>query len=259
MKNSNFSVYVFVMFFLAMASYGLDEQYCGKVQGFIDAVRSGDKYVVADYISFPLGREYPIPPIRNRDEFVERYEEVFDTDLIQIISNSDAENDWNLVGWRGIMINSGLVWMHEYGNVFVINYQSETEKVLREELINMERNELYPTLRNYLEPVIHFRTKSYMVRIDKIDDSTFRYAAWPSSKTQLDEPDLILSNGTVTYQGSGGNHYYEFTNDIYTYRFEEELLGSAQSMSDKLIVYMDAEEILSEDVIEFLEPLFWND
>lgn len=254
------SVVFFALLCLAVQNgYGLDEQYCEKVQGFIDAVRSGDQLAVADFISFPLGREYPIPPIHNREEFVARYDEVFDEELIEFISNSDTDNDWHLHGWQGIMCNGGLIWMRELGNVFVINYQSEAEKAILEGCIDLERNELHSSLQEYEAAISRWKTQNYMIRIDKLADGAFRYAVWPANAQQTDEPDLILTNGEVFYSGSAGNHHYEFRNDIYTYKCKVSNVGSDESIGVWLVVLMNDEEILREKVTDYLNPDFWTE
>ncbi len=254
------SVMIFALLCIVVQSgYGLDEQYCEKVQGFIDAVACGDKLAVADYISFPLAREYPIPPIHNREEFVTRYDEVFDEELIGFITNSDTDNDWHLHGWQGIMCTGGLIWMRELGNVFVINYQSEAEKAILEGCIDLERNELHSSLQEYEAAISRWKTQNYMIRIDKLADGAFRYAVWSANAQQTDEPDLILTNGEVFYSGSGGNHYYEFRNDIYAYKCEVNAIGSDERIGGWLVVYMYDDEILQERVTDYLTPDFWTE
>lgn len=44
-------------------------------------------------------------------------------------------------------------------------------------------------------------TSRHMIRIDKIDDGTYRYAAWPASADMKDMPELIVYGGTQDDKG----------------------------------------------------------
>ena len=80
------------------------------IDEFLDIVKTGDKAVLSRVIIFPLERPYPIPSI-TRDEFLERYHEVFDEEFVRTIIESD-QFDWDSVGWRGLMLNNGLLWLN---------------------------------------------------------------------------------------------------------------------------------------------------
>ena len=40
-----------------------------------------------------------------------------------------------------------------------------------------------------------YQTDTKLIRIDQLRDDTFRYAAWPKSKSISSEPELILQGG----------------------------------------------------------------
>ena len=75
----------------------------------IEAFKVLDKDRISNLISYPLERGYPIPSIDSKKELLSRFDEVFDYNLIKLISNSDASKDWSQVGWRGIK-GYGIVW-----------------------------------------------------------------------------------------------------------------------------------------------------
>ena len=54
-----------------------DDEFRDAISRFMRTFRYGGREDLANHIQFPLRRGYPIPPIE-RDEFLERYEEVFD-------------------------------------------------------------------------------------------------------------------------------------------------------------------------------------
>ena len=77
---------------------------------------------------------------------------------------------------------------------------------------------LHSNLRKFngLEQIL--KTKDYLVRIDYMDDGTYRYAAWKNKKELKDmsaKPDLIIYKGVYT-DGPNGYGYY-FDNKGYTY------------------------------------------
>src|ERR1043165_2254169 len=98
------------------------------VSDFIECIKYQNKEKLASKINFPLSREYPIPDIKNEQEIIKRYSEVFDDSLSKIIVNSQPSKDWSAVGWRGIMLLYGLVWLDYDGSLIAINYQSKIEE-----------------------------------------------------------------------------------------------------------------------------------
>jgi hypothetical protein len=105
----------------------LEEKYQVLIRPFVEAIRNNDREKITNLIHYPLRRQYPMPHIYNGQEMIERYDQVFDEILINIIMNSSIENDWHDVGWRGIMLNNGLIWIDFDGKLYSINYHSPQE------------------------------------------------------------------------------------------------------------------------------------
>lgn len=105
--------------------------YCRTVNKFISAVKTEDPETVSDYIVFPIRRPAPIPPITNKQQFIERYHEIFDKNLTSIIVNSDAEKDWSQVGYQGIMLDNGKIWLNNSGKLIAVNIKLETDDRLK--------------------------------------------------------------------------------------------------------------------------------
>lgn len=102
---------------------------------------------------------------------------------------------------------------------------------------------LHPNLRKFngLEKI--FKTKDYLIRIDYMDDGTYRYAAWKNKKELKDmsaKPDLIISNGTYT-EGPNGFGYY-FDNKGYTYYVSYDKLTVFHG--DKVILNQEGESLI---------------
>lgn len=69
------------------------------VKYFWDCIKDKDIDKLNSIISYPIQRHYPIPHIRNKQEFKNRYSEIFDHSLTSLIANSNIKEDWSDVGW----------------------------------------------------------------------------------------------------------------------------------------------------------------
>lgn len=229
-------------------------EYEDAVEFFIDAIKTNNIEKLGSIIEFPLKKHYPIPPIKNANEFRTRYVEVFDDNLTSIIINSDVKKDWADVGWRGIMLNRGLLWLGYNGELRTVNYKTEIQKLLQNEWIEYERNLLHKELKDFIRPIITFSTKQFIVRIDQLEDDTFRYASWKANSKLSESPDLIIKNGTLRIEGSAAFHYYEFINGQFKYEVSE--FGYRPNFTQySLEVFYNDESILfqsTEDIVNAL-------
>lgn len=202
---------------------------------------------ISENIAYPLKRTSPIPSVKNATELKERFHEIFDEYLIRIILNSDIDQ-WSKMGWRGIMLDDGILWMDYDGKIKAVNYQSEYEKSLQKELTSKEKSGLYRDLRrDFKGDVYKFKTKNYFIRIDELKNGTYRYACWKKENPESTRPDLVLGNGKIEYSGNGGNHVITFRNNIYEYKVFRNIID-AQGIPDiSLVVKKNGKEILSED------------
>jgi hypothetical protein len=200
-----------------------------SIQKLIELFKKNDIEGISNKITYPLKRDYPIPPIHNKEEFIERFYEVFDQKLIDQIAQSDI-SQWSEVGWRGIMLDNGVVWMSfEPGFISTINYQTKREKNIQEELIKRDKEQLHLTLRKFKCPVYKIQTEKFLIRIDELSENKYRYVSWKAGSNESNQPDLVLKNGLCEMQGSGGNHEFTFVNGIYTYKVRRNILGERVS------------------------------
>jgi len=229
----------------------LEKKYHPLVKKFIDTVKTHDPATIAKLIKYPLARPYPIPSIKNEQELIARFKEVFDKQLLKEIINSAIDRDWSAMGWRGIMLNDGTLWLDYNGTLMAINYQSPVEKQLQAKLIKQQRQKLYPSLRRFKSPCLVAETKQFKIRIDDLGNDNYRYAAWEKSKSQSTRPDLIINQGKLIYDGSGGNYYYNFINGNYRYRVYVNILGTAETPPGELEVYKLNTKILHQKIFIF--------
>jgi hypothetical protein len=227
-------------------SQTLDKKYLPVVTGFIATVKSGSIEKLSNKVSFPLKRAYPIPPIKNKQEFAKRYREVFDDEFTKKIINSKPLTDWSDVGWRGIMLLNGELWLDTDGKLIAVNHQSKPETKEQARLIDAEKNKLHPSILNFKQPVLVFETAQYRIRIDDLGNNNYRYASWPIKSKMSDKPALILTRGKWTPDGSGGNHNYQFKSGDYTYTCFITVMGEANTPPALLTISKAGKEILSQ-------------
>lgn len=201
---------------------------------------------ISDKIAYPLKREYPIPPIQNKAAFKQRFSEVFDKTLIDKIANSKIEQ-WREVGWRGITLDHGVVWMaNSDGIITTVNYQSDFEKQYRAELIAKEKEQLHPSLKTFENPEYRILTENYRIRIDELANDKYRYASWKKNADESSKPDLILSNGELEFQGSGGNHVMTFVSGNYVYKVYRNMIAEKDAPDITLEIEKNGKTILTE-------------
>jgi len=217
------------------------------VKSFIANIKSNNKEGVAAFIRFPLGREYPIPAVKNKADFIKRYDQIFDATLKKKIINLNPAKDWAEMGWRGIMLGQGDIWMDTTGKVITINYQSQVEKDLKNKLIAGEKGKLHPSIATFRAPVYVLETSKFRVRIDDLGNDNYRYASWSIKKPMSQKPDLIITNGKWISDGSGGNSHYEFKKDAYLYECYIIVIGTDDSPPAYLSISQNGKEILNQN------------
>lgn len=244
-------VRLFLIYFmfcaLSMSAQDLKPEYQKFVSKFISEVKSGNKTAVSNRIKFPLKRDYPIPAIKNKTDFVKKYDQIFDPILVEKISKSDPAKDWLEMGWRGIMLNQGDLWIDTDGKIISINYQSEAEKKLKNSLIASQKKNVNSSISDFKQPVVVLETSKFRIRIDDLGNGKYRYASWSIKQKMTDKPDLVIENGVFFADGTGGNHHYEFKKGAFRYECHFIVLGEKNSAPAALIVYQADKKILSQD------------
>lgn len=225
----------------------LDASKKANVNNIISLFKRNNVNDISNMINYPLRREYPIPDIKNKKEFKQRFSEIFDKVLINQIARSKT-SQWSEVGWRGIMLDNGLVWIDSYsGKIAAVNYESPFEKNLRKKLIQKEKENVHISLKKFKAPVYKIKTEQYLIRIDELSDGKYRYASWKTGRKENTLPDLILNNGELDFQGSGGNHVIIFTSGNYTYKIYRNIITEENGPEANLDVEKDGQTILRQN------------
>lgn len=242
-------IYIIAIVFWIQNISGQDlkPEYQKFVKSFIANVKSNNKNGVAAFISFPLGREYPIPVVKNKADFIKRYDQIFDATLKKEIINSNPAKDWSEMGWRGIMLGQGDIWMDTTGKVITVNYQSQAEKDLKNKLISSEKGKLHSSIATFKAPVYVLETSKFRIRIDDLGNDNYRYASWSIKNPMSQKPDLIITNGKWISDGSGGNSHYDFKKDAYLYECYIIVIGTDDSPPAYLSISQNGKEILNQN------------
>ena len=218
--------------------------YKEDVSTFINCIKNHNKAKLTSLTTFPIRRNYPLPDVKNEDEFIIRYYEIFDDSLINMIVNSDLKNNWTRVGWRGIMLNYGIIWLDSHGKLIAVNYQSKSERTKREKLIEKDKNSIHWSLKKFAQPKLLLVTEKYKIRIDELWNEVYRYASWSINSPMSEQPDLVIEGGGWMPEGNGGNNKYEFVNGDYKYECSINVVGTDETPAADLTVYKDEKEIL---------------
>ncbi len=220
----------------------------GVTTNFINLIHNSQYSTLAEHTHYPLMRQYPVPNIISKQDFLNRYNEIFDDSIIKAISFSDPEKDWRLVGWRGIVFLGWQVWLNEDGDLIAVNHQSNTEKKRQIQLIEADRKIVHPSLRMYKMPICVIKTSEYQIRIDELHNGKYRYTSWPLKSQMIDLP-LLNMTGDLEYDGNGGNRYYSFKNAGYTYTCYITVIGGDNDPPAELIVTKGEKEIIHQKAI----------
>jgi hypothetical protein len=186
----------------------------------ISAFKSRDKTKIAAVIAYPFMLPKPLQSIINEQDMLNRFDLVFDEAIIDKIANSSLK-DWETVGWRGVMLDNGQVWGTEDGLLKYVAKKTDAKKRALIDAYKLEQSRLHPSLAQYRRPILSWNSARFNVRIDDMGDAGYRYAVWPGHKFQDDEPDMVLYNGSVVYDGSANLASYTFNNGKYEYHVFE--------------------------------------
>ena len=246
MKKQFLIILFLISSFVLAQNEKLDDYKAKKIQNVIRLFKNKNVKGISEIVRYPLERDYPVKSVKSKSEFVKRFNQIFDNSVVNLISKSKI-SDWSEVGWRGIMLGNGVMWVDIDGKIIALNHQSDFEKKERSRLIAEQKNKVYSSLKVFKEPIYKFKTKHYIIRIDELENGFYRYASWKNSQQESSKPELILQKGTVDYSGSGGNHTFTFINGDYIYKIYRNIIGAEDTPEISLHIERGNKTILVED------------
>lgn len=83
------------------------------------------------------------------------------------------------------------------------------------------------------------KTKKFKVRIDKQPNGNYLYQSWGANTKITAKPSMIISNGELIPDGSGGNYYFEFNNNGTLYQVWRNYLTASAKKAPYTLVVID--------------------
>ncbi|KQT18580.1 hypothetical protein ASG31_07650 [Chryseobacterium sp. Leaf404] len=83
------------------------------------------------------------------------------------------------------------------------------------------------------------KTKKFKIKIDKQPNGNYLYQSWGASTKISAKPAMIISDGDVIPDGSGGNYYFEFNNNGTLYQVWRNYLTSSSKKAPYTLVVID--------------------
>lgn len=83
------------------------------------------------------------------------------------------------------------------------------------------------------------KTKRFKIKIDQQPDGKYLYQSWPANGKITSKPSMIISGGELYPDGTGGNYYFEFGNDGYTYQVWRNYLTDSSTKAPYTLTVQD--------------------
>ncbi|MCA6067865.1 hypothetical protein JI747_011790 [Chryseobacterium sp. RG1] len=83
------------------------------------------------------------------------------------------------------------------------------------------------------------KTKKFKLKIDKQPNGKYLYQSWAATGKVTSKPSMIISDGELIPDGTGGNYYYEFNNNGYTYQVWRNYLTNSPKKAPYTLMVTD--------------------
>ena len=186
-----------------------------RISSLLKVVASKDRALIANEISYPLGRDYPLQPIQSKAELLKRFDEVFDASFLRELAGSDPKQDWKEMGWQGIMFKNGSLWLDFDYKILAVNHETLLTKRLLAEAIQKQKDRLPASLRDFDQPILEWRTPKYLIRVD-LKGEDYRLALLDGkSPTRIL---CVLHHRDFHFEGTMGSFLIDWQSEGKTYR-----------------------------------------
>lgn len=93
------------------------------------------------------------------------------------------------------------------------------------------------------------KTKKFKIRIDKQPNGKYLYQSWNANAKITAKPSMIISDGELIPDGTGGNYYISFNNEGHSYQIWRNYLTDSAKKAPYTLVVNDANdrEIVRQD------------
>lgn len=96
---------------------------------------------------------------------------------------------------------------------------------------------------------IIIKTKKFKVRIDKQPNGNYLYQSWSANAKITAKPSMIIPDGEMIPDGSGGNYYFEFNNNGTLYQVWRNYLTNSSKKAPYTLVVIgsNGDELVRQD------------
>ena len=220
-----------------------------KLAKAIQCIAENDAEGFASRCHYPVNINSIDKIVDTPEEMVQLFNILFPEDQRQLFKNKN-ENDWEEMGWRGIMYSDGDFWDENFdGKISAINYSSKETERLEEKKKEMASSCLHPSLQNKDWEI----TQSYkcdngiIFRIDyRAKDEKYRFLLFEQGKSFNEIPNYVM--------------YGEYSNNDNGYHFSDDNGNSA--VFYKFTVYIDSPyslKISDSTNVDGITPVNWLD
>lgn len=193
-----------------------------RIEALLKVIATGNRALIANAISYPLGRDYPLPPIQSKDELLKRFDEVFDVPFLRELADSNPKQDWERVGWRGIMFKNGSLWLDDDYRIIAVNHETRVTQRRLALAIQKQKDSLPASLRDFDRPVLEWQTQKFLIRVD-LKGSDYRLAILDAKS-----PSRILRvfhHGDFHFEGTMGSFLIDWQSEGKTHRIYSDASG----------------------------------
>lgn len=190
-----------------------DERAVHNLQEVMQSIITMDAKRLAKVTAFPIYQEYPMKDINNERDLQEAMPYLFDDSIRTILRNATID-DWDRVGWRGIMLYDGTyLWCDDFGCLSAVSYVSSNKEQYVSQLYEQEAYEgqdpNWKTTNCFLS-----LDSAYFVRVERyrVQDGDAVYRLHFLSRDSISGYYSRELNyyGSLELEGSCCNEYYTF-------------------------------------------------
>lgn len=206
-------------------------------QAFLKALSRNDRIAVANMVSYPYPRPYPLSVIETPEEFAASWDDFFDAGNTPVI----LTDTYVMIGDKGLMFQASGIWVRGDN---IIPIASTTGAKHYEDAKAKEEKSIHESLRGYTNVFKICETETKRIRVQQKGEALY-YFSWPKTATFADAPDMTLT-GTGEFQGTMGGVTYTFKNGDDTYVLDVPYVCEDPVCKDTLSVHKGSEQVSSD-------------
>ena len=231
---------------VGQASKKISENRQQQIGTLVELIKNDRVSELATRISYPLKRPNPIPNIESPTQFILYYPTLFDTAFKHKLTTTTFNSSNTIDRYNGFGLFRGDVWLNDEGNIMTVNYNSEQELALLNQLHLEAEYRSHSSIKDWKENILVCQTEKFLIRIDLMNNDGLRYISWSGTKDIGKKPDLVLFNGKMEFQGTMGGEVYTFKNGDWVYKINHvKMAESAEALGFYIEVYQKGEMKMS--------------